>query len=296
MTLTEKQIKRIRELKGTTNMTVKEIANSVEVAESSVKKYASDDYEKDNKLDEKAGYWLTKIMEEEGYDFQDEIKPLVYSLKVQTNEIGIPLHDYLTNIRNNTNKFLRITCKPEWFYYVLMELANDYSLINDHIDATKIMETVDNFYNREIEMEESEKLLAENEAKAELLLNNTKERYRYWEERTATLQEESKAKAEGLLYDAKIKLNDLNKRIDEAQKNYELLKLLQTTMLNKNIGNDKKIETENQELKIKLKQSDKDNNITKQENKLMEIVLKEVSINFPVELELIINKVKNEIK
>ena len=63
---------------------------------------------------------------------------------------------------------------------------------------------------------------------------------------------------------------------------------------------------ENQELKIRLKKTDKENDITKQdnglienlkqENRLMKVVLKEVQTNFPVELEMIVNKVKNAIQ
>ena len=173
----------------------------------------------------------------------------------------------------------------------------------DVVKPEAFLEAIERLYDREIEMEESEVFLAESEAKAELLLNNTRQEY-----------------------------NELREKINEAQNSLKELTSVQTTMLKKlieepnreeltktkerltelqiyahKLGEEaRKIETENRELKIKLEQTDKENEITKQENGsienlkqeiiLMEIVLKEISMNFPVELEMIINKVKNKIK
>ena len=62
--LEEKQIKKIIELKEK-GLTVKDIAKTVNVSESTVKKYTSDNYEQDNKIDEKSALRLTKQMKEE---------------------------------------------------------------------------------------------------------------------------------------------------------------------------------------------------------------------------------------
>ena len=172
--LNENQINKIKEMREK-GLTIKETAKALGISDSSVKKYTSEDYEKDNEFDEKAGNSLTKQMKEEGYDFADEIKPLVYSLKLQANEIDITLHDYLRDISNTMSKFLKITSRPDWFYYVFCELANSLSVFTNHIDAEKIMEAFDNFYNREIEMENAEAFITDIETKAELLVKNTKE-------------------------------------------------------------------------------------------------------------------------
>ncbi|GAH86721.1 unnamed protein product, partial [marine sediment metagenome] len=179
----------------------------------SVNKYASDDYEKDNELDEKAGRSLTKLMKEEGYDFSDNIKPLVYSLKIQANEIGVDLFDYLTDVSNIMSGFLRITCKPVWFYFTFCELANSLSVITDHIDAIKLMETVDNWFNREIGIEEAEEFLNEINEKTETLIENANEEHSYWEERTNKLKKEIKLL--GLIQESE---KDLRKNEAKAEK------------------------------------------------------------------------------
>ena len=55
----EAQIKRIRELRES-GLTIKETAKALEISESSVKKYTSDNYEKDNEIDEKTGNFKSK--------------------------------------------------------------------------------------------------------------------------------------------------------------------------------------------------------------------------------------------
>ncbi len=286
--LNENQINKIREMREK-GLTIKETANALEVSESSVKKYTSEDYEKDNELDEKTGNSLTKQFDLEEYDFQDDIAPLVYKLKDQANEINVTLHDYLTDISNTMNKFLRITSKPQWFYYVFCELANSFSLINEHIDATKFMEAVDNWYEREIDMEESEKFIIDIETKAEKLVKNAKEEYNIWQE-----------------------------KIDNAQKEYEKITSLHTVMINNLLEKPnleklqktekKLIDAENRlkELELSkliliekckiLEQSDKDNKIAKKENILLKKAFKKLNKLFPQEITVIIQEIENEIQ
>ena len=230
--LDEKEINEIIEMREK-GLKIRQIAKAVGRSESTIKKYISDDYE-NNELDEKAGKTLTDQMKEERYDFDDEIKPLVYSLKIQANEIDITLHDYLTDISKTMNKFLRITNTPQWFYYVFCELANNYSLITDHIDAEKLMEAIDNFYNREIEMENAEAFIIDIETKAEKIVSETK-----------------------------AKLEDLNSQNNEAQKELDRLASIQTTMLKK------LMDDPNRE---KLKKSEKNLKNMENEAKRLEMV------------------------
>ena len=250
--LDENQINKLRKMREK-GLTVKETANALGISESSVKKYTSDDYERENEFDEKAGNSLTKQFDLEGYDFQDEIVPLIYKLKGQSNEIGVDLYDYLKDIANTMNKFLRITNKPEWFYYCFCELAKNYSLITDHIDATKFMEAIDNFYNRELNMEESEVFLTEIETKTESLIKNAKEEYKYYQEKTNELKKEieslsliqesvkdlnkNEAKAEKLLKNTKEEYKQWQERIDEAQESLEKITLAQTIIIKKTMEN-----------------------------------------------------------
>ena len=283
--LEEKEIQKIRELREK-ELTVKEIAKAVGRSESSVKKYISDNYEGD----EKAGRSLTKIIKKEGYDFEDDIMPLVYSLKNQANEIDITLYDYLKDISNIMNGFLRITYTPAWFYYVFCELANNLSVITDHIEANDLMNAIDNFYNREISMEESEKFLTEIETKTETLIENSKEEYSYYQEKTNELKEEiesltpiqisentlkeNEAKAEKLLKNTKQELKGLNNQIDEAQEILRKVRLAQTVVIKKIMEN-----------------PDKNNENLKKENVLLNQMFERVNKLFPEESKIIIQEI-----
>lgn len=282
----EAQIKRLRELREN-GLTIKETAKAVGISESTVKKYTSDDYERDNEIDGKTGKTLTDQMIEEEYDFADEIKPLVYSLKIQANEIDITLYDYLNDISNTMNKFLRITDTPQWFYYVFCELAKILSLINDHIDASDFMEAIDNFYNREIEMEASENFITEIEEKAERLVNNAKEEYNDWQE-----------------------------KINEAQKSYESITSLKSIILKKMMDDPileklkiakgrleitekgmKKLQMTNIILIEKcksLEQADINNEIIRQDNIMFNMVYEKLYKLFPQEIDTIIQEIENE--
>lgn len=299
--LDENQISKLREMREK-GLTISETAKALGISESSVKKYTSEDYEREKEFDEKAGNSLSKQFDLEGYDFQDEIVPLIYKLKGQANEINITLHDYLEDIANIMNKFLRISDKPHWFYYVFCELAKNYSLINDHIDPLKFMEAIDNFYNREISMEESENFLFETNEKSDILIENAKENYYFLENKINNIRNEAvqyinkkKIKTEGLIENAKEELNELNKQIEETKKKYEIINAVLIKKIACNI-----------ETLHETEQSDKNNEITKQEkesiknlkqeNTIMEVILKEFQTNFPVELEMIVNKVKNAIQ
>lgn len=286
--LDEKQINKLREMREK-DLTVKETANALGISESSVKKYTSDNYE----LDEKAGLSLTKIMKEEGFDFSDEIKPLVYSLKNQANEINVDLYKYLTDVSNIMSAFLRITDKPAWFYLVFCELANSLSVITEQIDAMKLIEAVENWFNREIEIEEAEEFLTEIKEKTETLIENADEEYEYYQEKTNELKEEiesltlfqesekdlrkNEAKAEKLLKNTKEEYNQWLKKIKEAQESLGKITLAQTIIT-------KKI----------MESPDKNNNTIKRENIMLRLVLEKINKLFPEEINVIIQEIDTE--
>lgn len=291
--LEEKQIKKIRELREK-EITVKDIAKAVGVSESSVKKYLSDDYEKDNKKDEKTGKTLTDLMIEE-LDFEDGVIPLVYKLKNQANEIDVNLFDYLTDISNTMSKFLRITCKPEWFYYVFMEIANNLAvIITNNIDANDLMNAIDNWYNRELELEQAEIYLLETQEKAETIINNIKEEQTFFEEECKNKIKELEisnntieTKAERLLNNTKEELKELKEEIDNAIKTRENLTTLNTTII-------KKIQEKINLQKTEGSKADKENQELKQQLSAFNIVFDKISKLFPNEIAVIIQEIDNE--
>ncbi|KKM04508.1 hypothetical protein LCGC14_1763550, partial [marine sediment metagenome] len=269
----------------------KQTAKLLEISESSVKRYSSDNQEKDNEFDEKTGKLLTKQFDLEGYDFQDEIAPLVYKLKNQANEINITLYDYLNDISSNMSKFLRLTENPERFYYIFCELSKNLSVITEHIEAEKLIEAIDNFYNREIEMEEAENFIAEIEEKAELLLENVKEEYNEYKKKINNVQNELKTiiSTEGLmmqkilqkpdkekLQNAEIKINNLAVKLQIIAENALMIE-------NKN----KDLKSENQNLKKMLNQ-------IKQENLALDMVFDKIKLIFPEEIKSIVAEVSSE--
>jgi len=287
--INEEKKKRISELRKT--LAVKEIAKLLEISESSVKRYSSDNQEKDNEFDEKTGKLLTKQFDLEGYDFQDEIAPLVYKLKNQANEINITLYDYLNDISSNMSKFLRLTENPERFYYIFCELSKNLSVITEHIEAEKLIEAIDNFYNREIEMEEAENFIAEIEEKAELLLENVKEEYNEYKKKINNVQNELKTiiSTEGLmmqkilqkpdkekLQNAEIKINNLAVKLQIIAENALMIE-------NKN----QDLKSENQNLKKMLNQ-------IKQENLALDMVFDKIKLIFPEEIKSIVAEVSSE--
>ena len=311
--LDEKKVKKIREMREK-GLTILETAKAIGICESSVKKYTSKDFEKDIELDEKTGKLLTKQFDLEGYDFQDEIAPTIYLLKAQANEIDITLYDYLRDISNTMNKFLRITCKPEWFYYVFCEIANKFSLITEHIDENKIMEAIDNFYNREVEIENAEAFINDIEAKAELSLANTKEMWNDYQKRIESAKKEAikevESKSETLLKNCKEEYDQYQQKIDNSKKESD--SLISGTQI---IEYMEMVKNENQDLKKALEKLNHDTlslikafKLVKEKNSLLkkeveqanqEITLFEragdqVNHLYPIEMENIETKIKNE--
>lgn len=281
---TKIKIKELRE-KG---LTVDQIAKALEISESTVKKYSSGNPEKDNKIDEKISDEMGKIMLLEGYDFQDEIKPLSYALKNQANELDITLWDYENDIKNNTNKFLRITDNPIRLYYIFMVFASNLNLITDHIEPEDFMNMVDNFIEREIEMEDAEQYIAKIKEDAELIKAKTIEQWDENQKRIKNAKKEAvyevELKSQTLLTNSKKEYTEYQEKINNAKE--ELTDLI----LNKILMNDKEkmLEKENQKLKKMLKESN-------EKKSLLEEAFKRLGAVFPQEAQTIVEEMTHDI-
>lgn len=287
--LDEKQIKEIIELRGK-GLTVKQTAKALEISESTVKKYSSNDYEKNNEIDEKTGKSLSNQMIEEEYDFEDDIKPLVYKLKLQANELNITLHDYLNDISNNMDKFLKITTMPERFYYLFCELCNNLNTITEHIEANDLMNAIDNFYDREIKMENAEAFINEIETKAERIVNELKEEVIDLNSQI----KEHRQSLEALTSVRTIMVNKLLERpneekLQEALENFKSLQIHAQNLENSN----KQIEMGKQLLLKKLELTDKENQEIKQEISAFNLVFEKLNKVFPQQINDIVQEIEN---
>jgi len=290
----EKKIKRIRELRES-GITIYEIAKMLEISESSVKKYSSSDPDKNNEIDKKTPNEMNNIMLLEGYDFQDEIKPLIYMLKAQANELDITLYDYLKDINKVQNKFLRLTDTPERFYYVFCELANNFSVITEHINAENLISVIDNFYNREIEFEKIEEYLLEQKQECDDYINNKKE------ELMGLLQQINEA--QNKIIEAKEELHKLtstqsimiqkifeNPHLEKLEKSEIKINSLQI-LLQKIAKEAVQHKTENIKLKDLIKENITINNQLKQENSALDMVFDKIRLIFPEEVKSIVSEV-----
>ena len=286
--LEEKQIKKIIELKEK-GLTVKDIAKTVNVSESTVKKYTSDDYEHDNEIDEKSALNITKHMIEEGYTF-DEIETLGYSLKLQANEIDITLFDYLTDINSVMGNFLKITNTPERFYYVFMELANNLSgFTTNNIEATDLINAINKFYDREIEMENAEQFIIDIETKAENIVSETKAELTDLNNQILYLQKEhTKLTSLNSIICMKMLEEPNKEKLEIAEENFKNMESELKKLQNINI-----ILIEKCKL---LEQNDKYNEIIKQENMVFNMAYDKLYKLFPQECDSIIKELDNEIQ
>lgn len=283
MTLDEKKVERIRELKERGDISNEEIANAVKVALSSVKKYTSNDYEQD-KIDEKTGNTLTEQMIEEGYDFTDEVKPLVYKLKIQANEIDITLYDYLNDISNTMNKFLRITDNPERLYYIFCQISQNLSVLTDHIEAEDLINAVNLFYDREIEFEQIEAFILEQKQKSNELVDGKAIELRDLDRQIEAYQE-SLTQITNLHTQTVIKIiEDPNRgklklseeRVESMENQIKELQMTNTILIEKG--------------KL-LQEADEDNEITRQENIKARLIFERLENIFPQDVKNIIREI-----
>lgn len=253
---------------------------------------------------------LTDIFNYENYT-EESVIDLVFNLKRIAQISGSDLGDFVETLSFVFDKIHKHTDNPIKLFNFIVDISNYLSLLHDVVKPEAFLEIVELYYDNGIRFEEVNNLIVEIDEKTDILIKKVKEGYEYWQEKTNEIKEKYDTLCSSHSTTLK-KLENEEITLKKLKKTEEELKITEEKLGNLRIyayrlGEEaKKIETENQELKIKLNQSDKENDITKRDNSLienlkqekmlMEIVLKEISINFPVEFEMIVNKVKNEIK
>lgn len=303
-------------------ISVREIANTLNISESTVKRYSSDNYEKDNELDEKISNEMTKIMLLEGYDFEDEIKPIIYALKDEVNEMDITLWNHINDIKNNTKMFLRLTDNPIRLYYIFMLFASNLNLITDHIEPENLINAVDNFIDREVSMEDAENYIdtwsiirqEEYDKLGEKILNAKEEYIKGQEEFNELVKKISRGKE--VVKNLALRKEYWNKKLLENPSGEEQLQNalktntgLQVLVQKFEIGY-KMLEAENQELRKSVQESEekiqkitqqtptllKEFDRVKQENSILEKAFEQFYHQYPEETKNIINLIDNNKK
>lgn len=253
---------------------------------------------------------LTDVFNYENYT-EESVIDLVFNLKRIAQISGNDLGDFVEALSFVFDKIHKHTDNPIKLFNFIVDISNYLSLLHDVVKPEAFLEVVELYYDRGILFEEVNNLNIKIHENTNILIKNYKNEYADLVEKTKEVQEKydllcsshsttlKKLEKEGVTH------KKLKKSEEELKITEEKLKILQNYAYK--LGEKaKEIDMENQELKIKLEQTDKENDITKQDNSLiknlkrenmvMEMVLKEFSVNFPVEFEMVVNKVKNEIK
>lgn len=291
----ETKKKRIKELRDN-GLTIKEISKALEVSESTVQRHSSDNQDENNETDKKTADGMTNIMLQEGYDFEDEIMPVVYKAKNIATEIDITLHDSIDNDNRIKDKFLRLTDNPSKFYYVFCELANNLSLITENINAQKFVEATENFYEREIEMEKADDYIEKQEEKITAIMEEGKKQYNNLQEKIENAQEQldNLTNVRNTLA-MKLLERPTEQKLEKAEEIIKSLKIMNKKVIKKF----KTINIENETLKKvndSLDQKIRELREIHRQNIFMKMILAHVSNSFPTELETIIQEVKKNEK
>ena len=209
---------------------------------------------------------------------------LVFNLKRIAHETGSKLGDFIQDIETIFDKYHKITEDPVKLFNFIIEISECLNVITDHIEMEELINTIDNFYNREIEMEESESFLAESETKAEIILENAKKEYQDYNKKIDNAQQYlNQLTSQNNIWLAKL-LQDPNK--EKLQESLNKITKLQNYIL---IINEKAqmLESENQEFKKMLEQNNK-------EKLLLEKAFERIGKIFPQEMRSIVSEIENE--
>ena len=291
----EEKKKRIKQLRDN-GLTIKEISKALEVSESTVQRHSSDNQDENNETDKKTANGITNIMLQEGYDFEDEIMPTLYKLKNQANELDLTLFDYINDISNIMNKFLRLTDNPSRFYYIFCELSNNLSLITENINAQKFVEATENFYDREIEMDKIDDYIRNQEAKLIDIMKTAKKEYSELQEKIENSQMElDKLASTKTTLTMKLLEQPTKQKLEKAEKLIQSLKVMNKRLIKKFSTSN----TENKNLKEinnLLDQKIRESRDLNRQNIFMKTIFAHISASFPTELEMIIEEVKKNEK
>jgi len=292
------------------NVSTKEIANRLNISQSSVYNALQEGDKEQVEIEEdgKNEFIEKKLLEIFTYEkYIEESKlDLLYNLrKIAKNSGSIDLGEFLADIMTIFNTYYRYTDNTIKLFYFLLDLSNNLGLITNHIDPKILIEHIDNFYDREISMENAENYIA----CCDELLEETWEKWRakiliatneYHE--IVNGRKEHKSKLIKRLRETndeqQAQINRLKETIETfEQKVREALakNIILSTFSKESIKNDeiqktqiKKLTAEIQELEKLLEKLDKERGI-------LEKAVRKMGTIFPEEVKTIVREITNEV-
>ena len=156
--ITEQQKIRIVEMreKGLTN---KEIANALEISESTVNRHTPQDFSKDNEIAKELGVKL----EREGFDFENEVKRFIYALENSAEESNLSLWTYLKEYEDIKKNYKRLSRNPKNMCDCFWNIAYNMDFIEETFDISVLVEIIDDFIDRNIYISEIEGVIDKKE-------------------------------------------------------------------------------------------------------------------------------------
>lgn len=266
----EETKKRIGELRETI-LTVKEIAKALNVSESTVKRYSSDDYDKDNEVSITSNKkkplnesWMTKLFGE-GWENNVDLMQRFFNLNRLAIETGRDLEEFFKDIDFIITQYHRYSDTPLKLYNFNLNIASSMSFVSEAFDMDLYINKIDDFIDENIFLDE----LTEN-------INNIKEEYNEWQEKTNEAKETAKIYQDRNVNFMKNYSESIYKgKLEESEK--KCVKLFTFAQ---------KLAVEKQELNKTLEQLN-------QENLLFKEVFERFASSFPEDTEKIVEEIKN---
>jgi len=205
---------------------------------------------------------------------------LIFGLKRIGEKSGKDLGDFVEDLVYIFDCYDKITEDTIKLFVFLLEISRNMTVIADHIEPLILIDYIDNFIDREVDMEDAEKYVAEIKEEAENVWNETQKRIENVKRKAIN---EIEVKSETLLTNSKEEYAEYQEKINRAKEELTDLILNKIFLNNRN----EKVKKENQELKKTLKESD-------EKKTLLEKAFKKLGAIFPQEAETIIQEIIKE--
>lgn len=222
---------------------------------------------------------LIEIFRYEGYP-EETIVNLIFNLKRIGEKAGKDLGEFVEDLEYILDCYNERTENFKLIFVFLLELATHFSIITDHIEAGVLINYIDNFIEREVDMEESEKYVAEIKEEAVNVWNETQKRI---EDAKKEAMSEVESKSKTILKNSKEEYAEYQGKIKNAKKELASLRAI-GSLIRKTL---EKLEKENQNLRKMLKESD-------EKKSLLEEAFKRIEAIFPMETETIVKEIIKE--
>lgn len=287
MTISEEKKEKIIELfeKG---LNKKMISRATQVSYPTIKNILNDKDIKQNQeeISERNEIVRKKLEEIFAYEncTEEAILDLIFNLKRIAEVSGSEIGEFIEDIEFIFDKYHKYTEKPIELFNFIVDISSNLSLVFDSIEPEPFLKIVEDYYENGMKFNEAKESMIEIEVKAERLVENAKEEYNIWQEEINNAQKECESITS-------LKSIMLKKMIDEP--NLKKLKFAEESVKALQI-NAHKLETINQVLTIKLKQTDKENKEAKQELLLFNLAFERINKLFPEEVGIIIKEIENE--